>query len=133
MVREQLQHQNIEAYWKSKNSGYDVLVNDKEKGSIIINHGGIFINDGGILDNWKWPAISGLGKFEGVLLHIKVTERGLAGLPIYFLMLSPTCPISNNLILPVIESQAEWILNVVNRCHTNSMVEMSWKPLRMAR
>ncbi|KZL80160.1 phenylacetone monooxygenase protein [Colletotrichum incanum] len=64
-----LQHQVIGAYWNSQNDGYDVHVKDATTGETFIDHCDILINAGGILNNWKWPAIPGLSKFKGILLH----------------------------------------------------------------
>lgn len=62
-------HQVIGAYWNNQNGGYDVKVKDLATGNIISDHCDIFINASGILNNWKWPAIPGLDKYKGKLLH----------------------------------------------------------------
>jgi cation diffusion facilitator CzcD-associated flavoprotein CzcO len=64
-----LDHQVIGAYWDNHLGGYDVKIKDNANGSVIRNHCDILINAGGILNNWKWPAIPGLEKYKGVLLH----------------------------------------------------------------
>ncbi|KAK1987486.1 monooxygenase [Colletotrichum cereale] len=53
----------------SQNNGYDVQVKDTMTGEITIDNCDVLINAGGILNNWKWPAIPGLSKYKGVLLH----------------------------------------------------------------
>lgn len=64
-----LKHQVIGAYWDNLNGGYDVKVKDLAGGTVLSDHCDILINAGGILNNWKWPAIPGLDKYKGVLLH----------------------------------------------------------------
>ncbi|KAM0335538.1 hypothetical protein ACHAQA_000586 [Verticillium albo-atrum] len=64
-----LQHQVVESQWNHKEGGYNVKVKDLATGAIVEDHCDILINAGGILNNWKWPAIPGLEKYKGVLLH----------------------------------------------------------------
>jgi cation diffusion facilitator CzcD-associated flavoprotein CzcO len=46
-----------------------VQINDLQGGKVINDHCDILINASGILNNWQWPAILGIGEFEGTLLH----------------------------------------------------------------
>ncbi|KAF9869370.1 monooxygenase [Colletotrichum karsti] len=64
-----LQHQVVGAYWNPKDGGYDVHVKDIQTGNTIVDHADILVNAGGILNNWKWPAIPGLERYKGTLLH----------------------------------------------------------------
>ncbi|PVI02171.1 FAD/NAD(P)-binding domain-containing protein [Periconia macrospinosa] len=63
------EHQVGGAYWNKQKGGYDVHVQDLKTGKKIIDHCDILINASGILNNWVWPAIPGLDKYKGVLLH----------------------------------------------------------------
>jgi cation diffusion facilitator CzcD-associated flavoprotein CzcO len=63
------QHQVAGAEWNKQKGGYDVQVKDLESGQTIEDHCDILINAGGILNNWQWPAIPGLDKYKGTLLH----------------------------------------------------------------
>ncbi|TPX15229.1 uncharacterized protein E0L32_004506 [Thyridium curvatum] len=62
-------HQVIGAYWDHNIGGYDVKIRDLANGVIVSDHCDILINASGILNNWKWPAIPGLNKYKGTLLH----------------------------------------------------------------
>jgi cation diffusion facilitator CzcD-associated flavoprotein CzcO len=62
-------HQVTGAYWNNATSGYDVKVQDIKAGREISTHCDILINASGILNNWRWPAIPGLDKYKGTLLH----------------------------------------------------------------
>ncbi|KAG7126384.1 putative sterigmatocystin biosynthesis monooxygenase stcW like protein [Verticillium longisporum] len=64
-----LQHQVVESSWNHQDGGYDVKIKDLATGAIVEDHCDVLINAGGILNNWKWPAIPGLDKYRGVLLH----------------------------------------------------------------
>lgn len=62
-------HQGVGAYWNQKYGGWDVKIKDLNSGKEFDDHCDILINAGGILNNWRWPAISGLHDFKGPLLH----------------------------------------------------------------
>ncbi|RDW61594.1 hypothetical protein BP5796_11486 [Coleophoma crateriformis] len=62
-------HQVTGAYWDDATKGYDITVNDLTTGHEIRTHCDILINAGGVLNNWRWPAIPGLDKYKGTLLH----------------------------------------------------------------
>lgn len=62
-------HQVTGAYWDDETKGYDITVNDLTTGNEIRTHCDILINAGGVLNNWRWPAIPGLDKYKGTLLH----------------------------------------------------------------
>ncbi|KAI0121194.1 hypothetical protein BJ170DRAFT_149643 [Xylariales sp. AK1849] len=64
-----LQRQVVGAYWDSHRGGYDVKIKDTVNGTVASDHCDLLINAGGILNNWKWPAIPGLNKYKGTLLH----------------------------------------------------------------
>jgi len=63
------QHQVAGAYWNKQKGGYDVQVTDLATGTTVTDHCDILINAGGILNNWQWPAIKGIEKYKGTLLH----------------------------------------------------------------
>ncbi|CAK7224672.1 hypothetical protein SCUCBS95973_005597 [Sporothrix curviconia] len=65
----QLEHQVIGAYWDNQKGGYDVKIKDCKNGVIVSDYCDILINASGILNNWRWPAIPGLDKYKGTLLH----------------------------------------------------------------
>ncbi|KAI8629794.1 hypothetical protein F5Y19DRAFT_431985 [Xylariaceae sp. FL1651] len=64
-----LEHQVIGAYWNNDKAGYDVEIKDTANNLIATDHCDILINASGILNNWRWPAIPGLDKYKGTLLH----------------------------------------------------------------
>jgi cation diffusion facilitator CzcD-associated flavoprotein CzcO len=63
------EHQVIGAYWNDATGGYDVKVQDLKGGKQFSHHCDILVNASGILNNWRWPAIPGLDKYKGTLLH----------------------------------------------------------------
>lgn len=63
------QHLVSGAYWNHQIGGYDVVTKDLANGKKINAHCDILINASGILNNWRWPAIPGLNKYKGKLLH----------------------------------------------------------------
>ncbi|KAH7400496.1 hypothetical protein BKA64DRAFT_623271 [Cadophora sp. MPI-SDFR-AT-0126] len=63
------EHQVVGATWDSGRGGYDVKIRDIRAGQEISHFCDILINASGILNNWRWPAIPGLDKYEGTLLH----------------------------------------------------------------
>ncbi|KAH8594222.1 hypothetical protein B0O99DRAFT_514343 [Bisporella sp. PMI_857] len=64
-----LEHQVTGAYWNNEFGGYDVTVRNLTNGRDFRTNCDILINAGGVLNNWRWPAIPGLEKYKGVLLH----------------------------------------------------------------
>jgi cation diffusion facilitator CzcD-associated flavoprotein CzcO len=63
------EHQVAGAYWNHEKGGYDVKIKDLKTNTEISDHCDVLINASGILNNWRWPAIPGLQKFKGTLLH----------------------------------------------------------------
>jgi len=59
----------VGAAWNKQKGGYDVQVKDLESDTIVNDHCDILVNASGILNNWQWPAIPGLDKYKGKLLH----------------------------------------------------------------
>ncbi|KAF2653519.1 FAD/NAD(P)-binding domain-containing protein [Lophiostoma macrostomum CBS 122681] len=57
------------AYWNKQRGGYDVEIKDLQNDQIVTDHCDILVNAGGILNNWQWPAIPGIDKYKGTLLH----------------------------------------------------------------
>ena len=64
-----VQHLVSGAHWNHQKGGYDVTVKDLKTGKDVHDHCDILINASGILNNWRWPAIPGLDKYKGKLLH----------------------------------------------------------------
>lgn len=63
------QHQVSGAFWNKEKGGYDVHIKDLASNTTISDHCDVLINASGILNNWQWPAIPGIDKYKGVLLH----------------------------------------------------------------
>jgi cation diffusion facilitator CzcD-associated flavoprotein CzcO len=62
-------HQVVGATWNNTTNGWDVVIKDIQSGKEITDFAHILINASGILNNWRWPAIPGLDKYKGTLLH----------------------------------------------------------------
>jgi cation diffusion facilitator CzcD-associated flavoprotein CzcO len=62
-------HQVTKATWDESQGGYHVTVADLANGTQIQDFCDILINAGGILNAWRWPAIPGLDRYKGTLLH----------------------------------------------------------------
>jgi cation diffusion facilitator CzcD-associated flavoprotein CzcO len=63
------QHQVIGATWNIAKGGYDVAVKNVATGETFADYCDILVNASGILNAWRWPAIPGLDKYKGTLLH----------------------------------------------------------------
>ncbi|KAK4941427.1 hypothetical protein LTR10_018696 [Elasticomyces elasticus] len=61
--------QVVKATWDSARGGYHVGVHDLANNTHHEDYCDILINAGGILNAWRWPAIPGLDKYKGTLLH----------------------------------------------------------------
>ncbi|KAI0976925.1 hypothetical protein F4678DRAFT_129251 [Xylaria arbuscula] len=64
-----LQHQVIGAYWNNSTDGYDITVKNQANQQVVSDHCDILINAGGVLNHWRWPNITGLDNYKGILLH----------------------------------------------------------------
>lgn len=64
-----MRHQVIGAVWDDQKGSYDVHVQDLESGRQWNDSCDILINAGGILNSWRWPAIPGLERYKGTLVH----------------------------------------------------------------
>ncbi|KAI9371751.1 hypothetical protein BJX61DRAFT_548104 [Aspergillus egyptiacus] len=64
-----IRHQVVGAVWSDAKGGYDVRVQDLESGQEFTDSCDILINAGGILNSWRWPAIPGLDRYKGTLVH----------------------------------------------------------------
>jgi cation diffusion facilitator CzcD-associated flavoprotein CzcO len=64
-----IEHQVVGAKWIEATGGYIVTVKDLKSGREFTDSCDILVNAGGILNNWRWPAIPGLDKYKGTLLH----------------------------------------------------------------
>jgi cation diffusion facilitator CzcD-associated flavoprotein CzcO len=65
----QTERKVVGATWNNEKGGYDVVVEDTVSGEKTHDYCDILINASGILNAWRWPAIPGLDKYEGTLLH----------------------------------------------------------------
>ncbi|CAG9953721.1 unnamed protein product [Clonostachys rosea f. rosea IK726] len=63
-----LQHSVQSATWNEGNGKWDLKIKDAS-GSIIGDEADVFINASGVLNNWKWPSIKGIDKYQGKLVH----------------------------------------------------------------
>lgn len=64
-----VRHRVSGAAWNNSKGGWDVEVTDVATGQSFSDYCDILINAGGILNDWRWPAIPGLNKYKGPLLH----------------------------------------------------------------
>ncbi|KAJ9643321.1 hypothetical protein H2204_002217 [Knufia peltigerae] len=64
-----LNHQVVGAYWDDKVGKWNVQVEDKVAKSTFWTTCDILINASGILNAWRWPAIPGIDRYKGKLLH----------------------------------------------------------------
>lgn len=62
-------HQVTKASWDEQTGGWHVNVHDIANNVDHQDYCDILINAGGILNAWRWPAIPGLEKYKGELLH----------------------------------------------------------------
>ena len=64
-----MRHQIVNAVWNNEKNGYDVKIRNLRTNEEIDDFCDILINAGGILNSWRWPAIPGLEKYRGTLVH----------------------------------------------------------------
>ena len=62
-------HKVIGATWDDDQGIWQVQVEDLALGRIAEYECDILINASGILNHWRWPAISGLESYKGILVH----------------------------------------------------------------
>ena len=55
--------------WNNQKNGYDIKVRDIATGNTVDDFADVLINASGVLNHWKWPAIPGIEKYKGTLLH----------------------------------------------------------------
>ncbi|KAF5316157.1 hypothetical protein D9619_006298 [Psilocybe cf. subviscida] len=72
-----LQHLVSKAVWNAKAGNWEVEVVDTKDGTVINDTCDILVNGSGVLNAWKWPAIPGLDKFKGKLLHTARWDRSV--------------------------------------------------------
>ncbi|KAH8695551.1 hypothetical protein BGW36DRAFT_418250 [Talaromyces proteolyticus] len=56
------------AQWREEKGKWDIEIG-KDDGSSFIDECDVFVNASGVLNNWQWPSIEGLNKFQGKLIH----------------------------------------------------------------
>lgn len=64
-----LQHKVIGARWIESEAQWHVQVDDLSSKSTKYIQAHVLINSTGILNDWQWPSIEGLNRFQGKLLH----------------------------------------------------------------
>ena len=62
-------HQVSSAEWKEETGEWHVKVRNLVTDAIIDTKCDILINAAGVLNQWRWPDISGLHDFKGQLIH----------------------------------------------------------------
>ncbi|KIW83605.1 hypothetical protein Z517_02851 [Fonsecaea pedrosoi CBS 271.37] len=72
-----MQHQVIGATWDDDRGVYIVKVKDLASGKETIDYCNILVNAGGILNAWRYPAIPGLNKYKGTLLHTAAWDNSV--------------------------------------------------------
>lgn len=71
-----LRHQIEHVQWDSEAGLWRFKVRDLINNALKEDAAEFFINAGGVLNNWKWPNISGLQGFKGKLMHSAQYEEG---------------------------------------------------------
>ncbi len=64
-----LQHKVLGAQWDDENTRWNLRIQNLASGITLQDSCDILISATGYLNNWQWPTINGLEKFEGPLLH----------------------------------------------------------------
>ncbi|CAG8984286.1 hypothetical protein HYALB_00010711 [Hymenoscyphus albidus] len=62
-------HQVTEAIWSEEESVWKLKVQDLKSLEVVDDYCHFLLNATGILNNWKWPEITGLHSFKGDLIH----------------------------------------------------------------
>ena len=65
------------AEWDNVKGQWNVQVTDLKTGNSVHDWCHFLINAQGVLNNWKWPDIPGIDKFEGKILHTAKYDRSL--------------------------------------------------------
>jgi cation diffusion facilitator CzcD-associated flavoprotein CzcO len=71
-----LRHRIDRAEWDACNGVWKLDIRNMETDEVIHDTAEFFINAGGVLNSWKMPDISGLGDFQGKLMHSARYEEG---------------------------------------------------------
>ncbi|KAL6711639.1 hypothetical protein ACN47E_004573 [Coniothyrium glycines] len=71
-----LRHRVEHLEWDNKAGVWRCLVRSLESNQVFEDSAEFFINGGGVLNNWRWPDISGLQDFKGKLMHSAKYEVG---------------------------------------------------------
>lgn len=59
----------VEATWNEDASRWHVKIQDLNTKETFEDIADVFMTGAGVLNDWKWPDISGLKDFKGTLLH----------------------------------------------------------------
>ncbi|KAH7083601.1 hypothetical protein FB567DRAFT_604618 [Paraphoma chrysanthemicola] len=62
-------HQVTSAVWVENAKEWNLSIRNSDNGTVFEKSCDFFINAAGVLNNWRWPAVSGLESFKGPLLH----------------------------------------------------------------
>ncbi|KAK4217664.1 hypothetical protein QBC37DRAFT_39521 [Rhypophila decipiens] len=62
-------HQIVSARWIEDEAKWQLRIKDLKLGTVFLDHADFLVNGTGILNNWKWPEIKDIQKFEGTLIH----------------------------------------------------------------
>ena len=65
------------AEWDNVKGQWNIQVTDLKTGNSVYDWCHFLINAQGVLNNWKWPDIPGIDKFEGKILHTAKYDRSL--------------------------------------------------------
>jgi cation diffusion facilitator CzcD-associated flavoprotein CzcO len=71
-----LRHQIEEARWDDDRGIWRFKIRNLKTNDIIVDEAEFFVNAGGVLNNYKWPEITGLQSFKGKLMHSAAYEEG---------------------------------------------------------
>lgn len=70
-------HKVTGAIWDDEKGSWQVQVQDLTHGHLVKHECDILINASGILNHWRWPAIPGLEKYKGTLVHSANWDQNL--------------------------------------------------------
>ncbi|KAK5170357.1 uncharacterized protein LTR77_004944 [Saxophila tyrrhenica] len=71
-----LKHKIERAEWNNEKGKWMLQVRDMEKDTVFEDEAEFYINAGGVLNNFKWPKVKGLDRFQGKLMHSARYEEG---------------------------------------------------------
>ncbi|KAF8075136.1 hypothetical protein FPV67DRAFT_1559695 [Lyophyllum atratum] len=72
-----LQHLVSDATWNATEDAWDIDVTNLATGEKLHDRADILVNAAGVLNDWRWPDITGLQEFRGMLLHTARWDRSI--------------------------------------------------------